>query len=306
MQVTGRVVTNVFVTASTNTLMAPRGNKGFFHGAPRDFLEEYTGGYLDTPANNKEAFWSKFFPAWDTKYPALDSEELREELAQLQKAYDEDFAETKRLNQLAVSTRGRRKAVLLPLPLMSDRLNELRARSADKAVSAIRINSVLNQQVRPIQKLKSWFSYAKTKDKARKVEPFRAWLTGLKSIHGAPRRLQIAWIIWQHPAHGDSIRLRYKETYKKDADEDHEEEDAEGLDAFVKDGSEGQEDVDEPTRAGLLHRKHQLARTYFAELGEEEKAEVLERREAEFAERRAAYERLLKGEAASTAEELAK
>jgi hypothetical protein len=118
--------------------------------------------------------------------------------------------------------------------------------------------------------------------------------------------LQIAWIIWQHPAHGDSIRLRYKETYKKDADEDHEEEDAEGLDAFVKDGSEGQEDADEPTRAGLLHRKHQLARAYFAELSEEEKAEVLERREAEFAERRAAYERLLKGEAASSVEELAK
>ncbi|KAJ7360891.1 hypothetical protein DFH08DRAFT_1031297 [Mycena albidolilacea] len=170
---------------------------------------------------------------------------------------------------------------------MSDRLNELRTRSADKA------------------KLKSWFSYAKTKDNARKVEPFRAWLTGLKSIHGAPHRLQIAWIIWQHPAHGDSIRLCYKETYKKDVDKDHEEEDAEGLDAFVKDGSEGQEDMDEPTRTGLLHRKHQLTRAYFAELSEEEKAEVLQRREAEFAERHAAYERLLKGEAASSVGELA-
>jgi hypothetical protein len=153
-----------------------------------------------------------------------------------------------------------------------------------------------------LQKLKSWFSNAKTKQQSRKVEPFRAWLASIKAVKGAPRRVQLPWLLWQDASHGEALRARYREAYKKEADD--EEEEGSLLDPFEKDGDEG-EDGEGPTPAQLLHRKHRLAQTYFDELTEEEQERVREKREEEYAARLAAHNRLMQGNAACTAEELA-
>ncbi|KAJ7304806.1 hypothetical protein DFH08DRAFT_976586 [Mycena albidolilacea] len=190
--------------------MAPRGNKGHFHGEPLSFLNDSLPLYLSTAPNKKEVFWSKFFPEWDEKYPKLDSEELEEELKEEERLHKAETERVKAANQEEAKVRGRRKAVLQPYPATSAWLNELRARAADST------------------KLKGWFSNAKTKDKTRKVEPFRAWLAGLTALRGAPRHMQMPWMLWQHPAHGEVLRSRYRKTFGKDADD--EEDDVDGLD----------------------------------------------------------------------------
>jgi hypothetical protein len=154
-----------------------------------------------------------------------------------------------------------------------------------------------------VQKLKSWFSYAKTKDKSRKVEPFRAWLTNISVVKGAPRRVQLPWVLWQDDQHGEVLRTRYRDVYKKDADE--EEDNVEGMDAFEKEDDELAGEEESPTCAQLLHRKFHLAHTYFGELSEEEQQNVRDKRENDYAERREAYDRRLKGETDCTPEELA-
>jgi hypothetical protein len=150
--------------------------------------------------------------------------------------------------------------------------------------------------------LKSWFSNAKTKQQSRKVEPFRAWLAGVKAIKGAPHRIQLPWVLWQDASHSEVLRARYREAYKKEADD--EEEEGSPLEAFEKEGDEG-EDNDGPTCVQLLHRKFHLAHTYLGELSEEEQEKVRQTREEDYATRRAAHDRLIKGDTACTVEELA-
>ncbi|KAJ6480221.1 hypothetical protein C8R45DRAFT_933150 [Mycena sanguinolenta] len=206
-----------------------------------------------------------------------------EELEDEEKSHRDEIKRTKELNKAESKKKGRRRAVRLPFPETSAQLNELRARSADRA------------------KLKSWFSNVKTKQKLRKLEPFAAWLARLKSLQGAPRRIQIPWVLWQDPTHGEVLRERYQTQYHQDADS---EEDEEGqLDGFEKEDAADNEE--EPSRAELLQRKFQLAQTYFKELNEEEQAKIQERRETDFAARHGAYERVLKGEVACSADELA-
>lgn len=139
--------------------------------------------------------------------------------------------------------------------------------------------------------------------------------------------------------HGDALRARYRERYGQEADDD--EQDASAVDAFEKvsedgeggeregrqnDGRDGEkegqekddphekenedgEDEEEgealPTHAELLQRKYRLAKAYFDELDEDEQEEVHKIREADYQERRSAHDRMLQGEEASTAEELA-
>ncbi|KAJ7302480.1 hypothetical protein DFH08DRAFT_826653 [Mycena albidolilacea] len=242
--------------------MAPRGNKGHFHGEPLSFLNDSLPLYLSTAPNKKEVFWSKFFPEWDEKYPKLDSEELEEELKEEERLHKAETERVKAANQEEAK----------PYPVTSAWLNELRARAADST------------------KLKGWFSNAKTKDKTRKVEPFRAWLAGLTALRGAPRHMQMPWMLWQAPGP------------RRDADD--EEDDVDGLDGFEK---EDGDDVDEdtPARAQTLHRKRRLAVAYFEELDEEEQAHMQAEREKDFVDRRNAYERALKGETECSTEELA-
>jgi hypothetical protein len=114
--------------------MAPRGNKGHFHGEPLSFLNDSLPLYLSTAPNKKEVFWSKFFPEWDEKYPKLDSEELEEELKEEERLHKAETERVKAANQEEAKVRGRRKAVLQPYPATSAWLNELRARAADSTV----------------------------------------------------------------------------------------------------------------------------------------------------------------------------
>jgi hypothetical protein len=114
--------------------MAPRGNKGYFHGEPLSFLNDSLPHYLSIAPIKKEIFWSKFFPEWDTKYPKLDSEELKEELEEEERLHKEETERVKVANQEEAKRRGRRKAVLQAYPATGARLNELRARAADQTV----------------------------------------------------------------------------------------------------------------------------------------------------------------------------
>jgi transketolase len=113
--------------------MAPRGNKGHFHGDPLDFLNGYIGQYIATAANAKENFWTDFFPAWDEKYPTLESTE-RKELEEEEESYQAEIDSMKKTNVEEVAKRGRRKAAIQLHPATSERLNELRVRAADRGV----------------------------------------------------------------------------------------------------------------------------------------------------------------------------
>ncbi|KAJ7339273.1 hypothetical protein DFH08DRAFT_812664 [Mycena albidolilacea] len=217
---------------------------------------------IATAANAEEKFWTDFFPAWDEKYPILKSTE-RKELEEEEVNYQAEINSVKKkTNTEEVAKRGRRKAAIQPHPATSK------------------------------QKLKSWFSNAKTKQQSRKVEPFRAWLASIKAVKGAPRRIQLPWVLWQDASH---------EVYKKEADD--EEEEGSLFNPFEKDSDEG-EDGEGLTPAQLLHRKHCLTQTYFDELTEEEQEKVREKREEEYAARLAAHNRLMQGNAACTVEEL--
>ncbi|KAJ7673498.1 hypothetical protein B0H14DRAFT_2656893 [Mycena olivaceomarginata] len=207
-----------------------------------------------------------FFPAWDEKYPTLESTE-RKELEEEEESYQAEIDSVKKTNAEEVAKRGRRKAAIQPHPATSERLNELRARAADRG----------------------------TKQQSRKVEPFRAWLASIKAVKGAPRRVQLPWVLWQDASHGEALRARYREAYKKEADD--EEEEGSLLDPFEKDGDEG-EDGAGPTPAQLLSPKAPPR-------PDEEQERVREKREEEYAARLAAHNRLMQGNAACTAEELA-
>lgn len=87
------------------------GNKGHFHGAPLDFLQEHAPRYISTAPNAKETFWTSFFPAWDEKYLTLDSagqEELDEEEAK----YKAEIKRVKAQNNMAVRKHRHRKVVV--------------------------------------------------------------------------------------------------------------------------------------------------------------------------------------------------
>ncbi|KAJ7815299.1 hypothetical protein B0H14DRAFT_2603499 [Mycena olivaceomarginata] len=140
----------------------------------------------------------------------------------------------KKTNAEEVAKRGRRKAAIQPHPATSERLNELRARAADRG-----------------------------------VEPFRAWLASIKAVKGVPRRVQLPWVLWQDASHGEALRARYREAYKKEAD-------------------------DEEKRGAFSIRLRRTAtKTYFDELTEEEQERVREKREEEYAARLAAHNRLM-------------
>jgi hypothetical protein len=109
------------------------GNKGHFHGAPLDFLQEHAPRYISTATNAKEVFWTSFFPAWDEKYLTLHSAE-QEELVEEEANYKAEIKRVKEQNSAAVRKHGRAKAVVQPHPASSERLNELRARGAKRVV----------------------------------------------------------------------------------------------------------------------------------------------------------------------------
>jgi transketolase len=104
--------------------MAPRGNKGHFHGAPLDFLNGYITQYISTAANAKESFWTDFFQAWDEKYPTLESTE-RKELEEEEENYQAEIDRVKKANAEEVAKRGHRKAAIQPHPAPSEQLSEL-------------------------------------------------------------------------------------------------------------------------------------------------------------------------------------
>jgi hypothetical protein len=146
-------------------------------------------------------------------------------------------------------------------------------------------------------------------------------------------------VLWRDAVHGDTLHARYHKRYGQDADDD--EQDASAADGFEKapedeeggeregqhnndrdgekegqekddprekedeDGEEGEEGEASPTHAELLQRKYRLAKAYFDELDENEQEEVQKIREADYQERRSAHDRMLHGETASIAEELA-
>jgi hypothetical protein len=114
-------------------MKASRGNPGYFHGAPLNFLLKHLPLYLSTPPHKKDAdFWKIFDPQWDEEYPSLNSDELGE-LTSEESAYEAEKEAVKRENKRELKRKGR-KAKLLRLPLPGDRLCELRARSADRKV----------------------------------------------------------------------------------------------------------------------------------------------------------------------------
>ncbi|KAJ7851595.1 hypothetical protein B0H14DRAFT_3451173 [Mycena olivaceomarginata] len=265
--------------------MAPRSKPGYFFGEPLKLLTEYVPLYLSTALTKKQDFWTQFNPVWAEAFEQLDEDE-KGELEDLRISYKDEKETVQRENKEARRKHRRRKAVLQSLPTPSARLNELRARGADDV------------------KIKSWFSNQKTKDKTRKVEPFRAWLSKITSLQGSPRRLQIGWVMWRDPKYGEVLRARYQK-YKKEADEE-EDEDADRVDPFEKEGSEDQasEDQTDASRGVLLQCKLRLALAYFKELSGDEKTGLAEAREEDFEARRKAYESTLKDEAECSVAEL--
>jgi hypothetical protein len=136
-------------------------------------------------------------------------------------------------------------------------------------------------------------------------------------------------VLWRHATHGDVLRARYREQYGQDADdEDQDVTTADGFEKETGDEEGGEKDGQEKSRkeddeegdnddeeeagegeasaaqARLLKRKYRLARNYFDELDEEEQNEVQKIREADYQERRAAHDRMLRGEQPCNAEEL--
>ncbi|KAJ7321809.1 hypothetical protein DFH08DRAFT_969696 [Mycena albidolilacea] len=193
-------------------MKASRGNPGYFHGTPLDFLLKHLPLYLATPSQKKDTnFWRIFNPEWDELYPSLDSTD-QEELDSEEKAYGEEKETVREQNTRERKKRGR-KAKFVRLPLLGARLCELC------------VHSIL-------QKLRSWYSNAKTKDNARKVEPFRAWLAKLTAVQGSPRRIHLPWMLWRHVTDGNVLRARYRERYGQDADD--KEQDMSAVDEFEK------------------------------------------------------------------------
>jgi transketolase len=124
---------------SIDLIMPARGNKGYFHGDPVIFLNDYVARYIATAPNQKEKFWTDFFPDWDEKYPTLNSTE-EEELKDEEENYKAEIDTVKQANTEEVAKRGRRKATVQPHPATSERLNELRARAADRGVRYISLS----------------------------------------------------------------------------------------------------------------------------------------------------------------------
>ncbi|KAJ7881319.1 hypothetical protein B0H14DRAFT_2565893 [Mycena olivaceomarginata] len=92
----------------------------------------------------------------------LDTNELQQELGNEEKTFLETTARIKEQNVAATKGKHRHKAKCAKLPSTSAWLDELRDRASDYA------------------KIRRWFS--KTKDKSRKVEPFRIWLARLRAV----------------------------------------------------------------------------------------------------------------------------
>jgi hypothetical protein len=111
-----------------------RGNKGFFFGAPLELLKKHLPQYLSTPKTQKADFWKTFWPEWDDAYPALDSDELRQELLDAEDAFLEATECVKAKNSAAAKGKNRRKVKFTKLPAPSTRTNELRARGSDHGV----------------------------------------------------------------------------------------------------------------------------------------------------------------------------
>ncbi|KAJ7354325.1 hypothetical protein DFH08DRAFT_955719 [Mycena albidolilacea] len=76
------------------------GNKGFFFGAPLQLSRKHLPDYLSSPPKDK--FWKTFWPEWDNAYPELDTDKLRQELADAEKAFLE---ETVHIKAKSVATR---------------------------------------------------------------------------------------------------------------------------------------------------------------------------------------------------------
>jgi hypothetical protein len=108
------------------------GNKGHFFSAPLQLLEQHLPKYLKE--TRKEEFWATFFPAWDTAFPALVDDDERKELADKEQAFKEETALVKDENSAAIKKTSCRKAILQPLLLTTPRLDELRARGAERSV----------------------------------------------------------------------------------------------------------------------------------------------------------------------------
>ncbi|KAJ7799451.1 hypothetical protein B0H14DRAFT_2617031 [Mycena olivaceomarginata] len=164
-----------------------------------------------------------------------------------------------------------------------------------------------------LQKLKRWFSNAKTKERSRKVEPFRAWLARLTSANGAPRRIQLPWVVWQHAKHGEELRALYRETYKVEADEEEEEEGAdldENDEGEGEEGETGREGQGDESREEGERGREGSGGGYQVVLQEAERGGERGAREDEggLTTTRGAQhmEGLLKGEAACSSEELAR
>jgi hypothetical protein len=151
------------------------------------------------------------------------------------------------------------------------------------------------------QKLKTWFSNQKTKDKGRKIEPFRVWLGRLANLSGPPRHTRLPWVAWQHPQHGDALRTLYRQKYHVNADE----EDGEGEKELEEEDKGEDEDERDTITAGALNRKYAFTKEYLATLSTEEREELVELRDKDFEDRQAAHKRLLMGEDLCSSEELA-
>ncbi|KAF8215256.1 hypothetical protein K438DRAFT_1749321 [Mycena galopus ATCC 62051] len=204
-------------------------------------------------------------PIWDESYPALNDDE-REELDNTKESYKTEIEDIKACNEHEVKSNGHRNAVLTPVPLPGPHLQELRTRGAGQ--------KAIHKQA---QKLKHWFSNAKTKDNNRKLEPFRMWLCSLATLHGAPQRIKLVGMLWCHEKHGESLCLLYRQKYKKDADTD---DNADGADGFENKKGEENEDLDEGEDEGvaaqtkLMSVKYKITLPYFKGLTKEEQREA--------------------------------
>ncbi|KAJ7694511.1 hypothetical protein B0H14DRAFT_2650965 [Mycena olivaceomarginata] len=137
----------------------------------------------------------------------------------------------------------------------------------------------------------------------------------------------MSWVLWQHPEHGEALRIHYRKLYNKDTDDEVDDERNE-VDPFEKDGDgdgngngngdgggdgngdgdgggDGDGDGDDSHLGQLLHRKFRLAQAYFEKLTDEEKEQLRDQRECDFEERREAFRKSLKGETECSPDKLA-
>jgi hypothetical protein len=134
-------------------MKALRGNPGYFHSAPLDFLLKHLLLYLATPSQKKNTDFRRIFnPEWDELYPSLDSTEW-EELDSEEKVYEEE-KETVREQNMRERKKQGRKAKFVRRPLPGARLCKLCVRSADRKVLTclIYMNSLFNQVSRARRK----------------------------------------------------------------------------------------------------------------------------------------------------------